>query len=100
MSAAMKPTPAFLRLPVTEELPRKLSLELSSGDYFYAYARAPNMRSIAHASDPLQEVTLYSALTPPALIVGGAHFGLTASEAAEIERTFGPLGPKIDGEAM
>ena len=98
MSAAMKPTPAFLTLPVTEELPRKLSLELSSGGYFYAYARAPNGCSIAHVCEPFQEVKLYSAWIPPALIVSGAHFGLTESEAAEVERTFGPLGLRVDRE--
>ena len=96
MSAVMQPKSTELRFPATDKCQRQMTLEVSKGGFFYLsmYPPGSEFRSIAHAVAPIERVTLFPKF--PAIFVWDVHFRLSESEAAEIERAFGPLGLSVD----
>ena len=96
MSAAMQQNFTELRLPATDKCPRQMTLEASKGGFLYLSMYPPGIafHSIASAAARLEHAVLFPKF--PALFVGDVHFRLSESEAAEIERTFGPLGLRVD----
>jgi hypothetical protein len=92
----MPSSPTGLDLPATPERPRRLCVELSHSGYLYVCCFNPDgdFTCLASASAPRAKANLHIG-ERPTLHVGGALFPLTAAEAAEIERVFGPLGLRV-----
>lgn len=101
MSAVIDPAgiiPSTVTLDVlpTRAMPRRMKIELVRG-YVYIYVWSARWQSLAGAHAAIADVTLH--VKYPALFAGSSQFWLTAAEASEVERVFGPLGLKIERRA-
>lgn len=87
----------MIEFRATRAKPRRLSVELNPYGSMnaYAWSTGKSYIALAAASEKLDKAVLL-ADGSPALFIGNAHFPLTSSEAAEVERVFGPLGLRIE----
>lgn len=94
--------PPQVEFKATAKMPRRLLVDLSVGRRLYVRAYAPGKAVVPLASADawMADVTLSYRDFGRFLHVGTALFHLTESEAAEIERLFGPLGLKVRREVQ